>query len=158
MLINTILLRLTTKRDQELLLEVYRLISVSYDYVQTLPKNKTPTYRCHTICRALASRVQGLSVCDGIYVGAEPTEKRPANLQARQARHSWLVTPDKAIIDPYPVGVIACGSPLFIGSCTKAICAFWQRFVHSGRKRYRYSDDSQKKMGDKNLLRAFGKS
>lgn len=115
MLINKNLLQLTTKKDQELLLEVCRLISISYDYAQTLPRGKVPTYRCHTICRALAIHVPELKVCDGIYVGAELTkEKRPTDLQARQARHSWLVTPDDAIIDPYPVGVIACGSPLLM--------------------------------------------
>ncbi len=68
------------------------------------------TINCHTICRAVGRCVPELKVLDGWYLGVEP----PIQFDGRQVlignirrcAHSWLLTPDGTIIDPYPVGFV----------------------------------------------------
>lgn len=63
------------------------------------------TWNCHSVSRALRTFVPDLVVRDGFYYsftfGVEDEKVFVKRLHA--IRHSWLETPDGAIIDPRPV-------------------------------------------------------
>lgn len=125
MLINSRILRGITARDEDLYAKVSSTISQLCGYNQVLRKEKKQFYySCHSICRALALTIPELTVVDGVYISLSAAPSKDAesdywydNFGA--TTHSWLVTPDRAIIEPYPVGVIAL-SPLLIPTRNKA--------------------------------------
>jgi hypothetical protein len=59
---------------------------------------KIPRVNCHSMSRAIALVIPELQLVDGYYMGS--------------MIHSWLLTPDQAIIDALPVGIITTGSLL----------------------------------------------
>lgn len=73
-----------------------------------------PAYRCHSVCRAIAKHVTGLTVVDGDYLGIKQTKSaKGLLLKERFYPHTWLLSSRRAIIDPYPVGVFS-PKPLLI--------------------------------------------
>ncbi len=103
---NSALLQRFSSDDKKLLVAVINIHNAVHDLWRKLPRTrlrKLPRFECHTICRALAKKVPTLLVEDGKYFGL----RRAGETQEGQfADHSWLVTPDGAIIDPYPVGFL----------------------------------------------------
>lgn len=89
------------------------------------------TYECHSICRALALYIN-VTVTDGAFHGllqtTQPDGYPTGHLYS--AQHSWLITPNGAIIDPYPVGVIA-PMPLLVPTTSSLI------YRHFGAGLYR---------------------
>ena len=70
---------------------------------------------CHSITRFLAKGIPELEVVTGSYLGISRTEgERKAAVS--YCPHSWLVTPDGAILDPYPVGVFATESVVLVST------------------------------------------
>lgn len=117
MFINYSLEPHTTPKDQKLWGEVMMLILRTEKYVAKLPKSHNPNLNCHSICRALARCVPEVKVVDGLYLGMECQRNGDPDqigVMIRNCSHSWLVTPDGAIIDPYPVGIIIT-NPILIG-------------------------------------------
>lgn len=123
MLINQSLMQTFTKRDKLLYARVIQLLSVLGDYAHKQSKErKLPTHRCHSICRAVRANIRQLRVVDGFYCGLKKVtiSKMRWKIEPIWNDHSWLVTPDGAIIDPYPVGLIACNPVLVVASGTYA--------------------------------------
>lgn len=74
--------------------------------------NPKLTFNCHSLCRALSVCIPKLTVVTGGYRGIRAINNG-TEFRITLASHSWLKTPDKAIIDPYPVGVISY-NPLLV--------------------------------------------
>jgi len=114
MLFNSRLLPNVTQADRSLFCEVARLLSRAAEAAADM--RGTDGFQCHSICRALRIRMPELRLLDGFYLGLRtlPAEKkRGVRRELMTAGHSWLMTPDGAIIDPYPVGCISL-NPLLI--------------------------------------------
>lgn len=66
---------------------------------------------CHSIARTLAETVHELKVVDGYYAGI--TTDDDSSHVMTHTEHSWLITPDNAIIECFPVGLMS-PNPLLI--------------------------------------------
>ncbi len=105
----------TTKEDKRLLGELGSLIWNFREYVDTLSFKDYLVYECHSICRAISMAMPKLRLVDGNYTGMEHISTVDGlNFKLCYAAHSWLVTPDDAIIDPYPVGYLAINPVLVV--------------------------------------------
>jgi hypothetical protein len=60
--------------------------------------------------RSLAHHVSKLKVVDGVYIGMKVKRGR---YWKTETEHSWLVTPDGCIIEPYAVGMLSV-TPILI--------------------------------------------
>lgn len=115
-----------TENDKRL----WRIVGLSMlhvcDYIATHKKCKLHGVgvECHTIARAVALAIPELKLVDGVVLGHSLTGKIPFRY------HSWLVTPDKAIIDPYPCHHITIG-PLLVSTEGeyKEFCSYRKRKV-----------------------------
>ena len=100
-----------TKRDRQLWASVLDLLNDFHAFVKDKKKIKGKwseprlIYRCHSICRAIASQIPELTLVDGKYLGIGRDDKNA--MTAQSSYHSWLMTPSRKIIEPYPVGFIA---------------------------------------------------
>lgn len=107
-----------TVRDRDLWVQVMDFVSYVSRHFETLPKERTVKFddlTCHSICRALAINIKDLTLVDGYFLGLTPSSDGVAgSMVIAKCDHSWLVTPDKAIIDPYPVGFMAT-NPVIVG-------------------------------------------
>jgi hypothetical protein len=90
-----------TQKDHELFAEVSHIFMALSEVRETQEKL---TLNCHSIARACAMLVPELKVIDGFYLPLRIDPKVAQPWWERTIRHSWLETPDKAIIEPYPVG------------------------------------------------------
>ncbi len=122
MLPNGRLNKSVTKRDQILWAKVMTAVLAALEHFERVKINDKfdVVMECHSICRALAHIVPETSFVDGLFLGLGiKEEQEEATLfEMRQCSHSWLMTPDGAIIDPYPVGFITANAVL-IGSKTQ---------------------------------------
>ena len=93
----------TTELDKELWYCVFGLSRMMFE--KGFPKYlySGAIFDCHSIVRGIAGHVQKLDVQSGYYYGVEvgPDE---GVVTTMKMDHSWLRTPDGAIIDPYPGG------------------------------------------------------
>ncbi len=89
-----------------------RVRSLTLGIRQWIPKYesqqvKDEVYECHTICTALAWYFPELTLVNGIHIGPAFIEKDGnKTVKFCTCEHSWLQTPDRAILDPYPPGII----------------------------------------------------
>ena len=71
-------------------------------------------YNCHSICRALAAVYPKLTVVDGYHFSVEiRTDGWIRPKVTGRTMHSWLKTPDGAIIDPRPTSVLSLNPIMF---------------------------------------------
>ncbi len=76
-------------------------------------------FRCHSICRALAIVFPECRVVDGKCAGIRMlarTNEDDSDIQSVEflgVAHSWILTQDDAIIDPYPPGCLVI-SPMLV--------------------------------------------
>ncbi len=119
MLVSSRIRRGVTSRDEDLYDQVSLLVSQLCGHNSVIRKEgKKFYYSCHSICRALALHIPDLTVIDGVYISlsAAPSIDTEGDYwydNFGATTHSWLVTPDGAIIEPYPVSFVAWG-PLLI--------------------------------------------
>lgn len=109
--------RATTAQDRQLLEEVtFGLRSLFIIGILKREagnkKWKVRTVDCHAIARMLSIVLSECTLVDGLLYGLRPVGNGKWSMF--DTCHSWLVTPDGAIIDPYPMGIIAAGSALLI--------------------------------------------
>lgn len=101
-------------------MKLYCKVIYIIGHITSLPKNKTkgiPFFECHSISRVISMLIPDLKCIDGSYVGLlknDPNHRY--KFQPVLCNHSWLVTPQGAIIDPYPVGLIALNAILVVSS------------------------------------------
>lgn len=72
--------------------------------LHNIPNDERYKYNCHTLSRAIAGALQEATVVSGHLLGLEQVKQQ--GFAIRYCNHSWIKTPDGAIIDPYPVGCI----------------------------------------------------
>jgi len=100
--------------------------SVWTDIIPTKPsfsgEKKNSIFNCHEIARAWYLHSKKLKYVDGVVGGFGQCKEIEVEGQKQQeielvwCGHSRLLTPDGAIVDPYPVGAISFGA-LLIPNC-----------------------------------------
>ena len=68
---------------------------------------------CHTIARLISRIFPELTLVDGYIIGLDIKSSNDT-IPTVNTDHSWLQTPDQAIIDPYPMGLISTTGALLI--------------------------------------------
>jgi len=105
MIRNSALHKATTGRDRKIRRRVSLLMWKTWEYIANLPHRRRLNFECHPIARAISLVIPELKLVNGNYLGLRLScAKGKRALILKQCRHSWLVTPDGAILDPYPVG------------------------------------------------------
>lgn len=105
----------TTEEDRLFLEVVEFVMEKTHNYMNlhdTIVQNSFK-FVCHPTCRSLAKVLPKLRLVDGSYLGSVAVGS-PFERKLAACRHSWLETPDGAIIDVCPVG-ITNGPILVIG-------------------------------------------
>lgn len=69
------------------------------------------SFECHSICHGIGLVARKLKVIDGDFLGLRKVPREDLFIDSHLheltvCSHSWLETPDGAIIDPYPVGFL----------------------------------------------------
>ena len=101
---NSVLYDNTTELDREFHRKVRLITFSTRRYMSKLSIWDKFSFECHSIARAISMEVPELKLVSGCYYGLEWSNTREVRLV--ECDHSWLVTPDKAILDPYPVGFV----------------------------------------------------
>jgi len=116
MQVNSSLYGNTTELDRKLQKKVRFLGFHIDDYIVDLPFAKHLGFECHSIARAISMAIPELKVVDGVYLGLEwlSGDGDELTIRVRECSHSWLETPDKAIIDAYPPGFITFDAVLVV--------------------------------------------
>ncbi len=117
MLFSDILNKGITESDRQWWIKVMDRLHLLHDNAnKPSPQKYHLRYECHSICLALKQILPELNLTHGCYLGVDITQTT-GNFKCaiRNCRHSWLVTPDNAIIDPYPVGFLS-PNPIIIGT------------------------------------------
>lgn len=96
---------------------------------KTNPHFATVQMECHSIARLLSLIFKELTLIDGVIVGFDLLPEQ-GKVTPVQTYHSWLITPDGAIIDPYPMGLIATTSALLIPTSNTRYCVHGGNFYH----------------------------
>ena len=118
MFTNTAIKQATTDLDREL----YRRVCMLVLHICELPDMNGLSLDCHSIHRAISMAIPELKLTIGVYYGiewvpgSEQTEYHPI-----ACLHSWLVTPDGAVIDSYPVGFLTHNPVLCAGKGEYAV-------------------------------------
>jgi len=68
---------------------------------------------CHSLARLLSLIFPECKLVDGSLIGLKK-DKETKKFYICRINHSWIVTPDGAIIDPYPMGIMPVGSVLLV--------------------------------------------
>lgn len=111
-------LKNTTTMDRMIYAEICRsLQKMSNSYSSS--EGKVISFRCHSICRALSMFLgpDFVTLRDGHCFGISQLnadKKEELEISPVFCRHSWLVTCDGSIIDPYPVGTYSWSPLLFV--------------------------------------------
>jgi hypothetical protein len=98
--------------------------------------SKGCTMNCHTICRAIELCMQQLKVVDGCCLGLCQDEVKVSGqllFDVVSCSHSWLLTPDLTIFDPYPVGLVS-SDPIVIPATSGAYKLFGREFYRADPK------------------------
>ena len=112
--VNSTLHESVTDADRNQMIKVWELMNKIGKIHLRVPHNHTFQINCHSLSRVIAAHLSSLKVVTGYFLGLDPLSQHgEKRVKIRNCEHSWLVTPDGAIIDPYPVGVIAL-CPLLI--------------------------------------------
>jgi hypothetical protein len=109
-----------TDQDRGLLyfasLSVKCILDASQEIKQSKENNWIfPVVNCHSIARLIYSfDKENLRLVDGYIIGIKKLNYSEGDITLQQTRHSWLVTPDNAIIDPWPMGIVSPGNALLL--------------------------------------------
>lgn len=111
----------TTERDRRLAHKIWCLLQKASQKIEKLPSKirKTIDYRCHSICRAIHMELGDdvVRLVDGWVLGLEFVfVEGEKHAKICKCRHSWLMSNDGSIIDPYPVGFFSLGPIVLVHS------------------------------------------
>jgi hypothetical protein len=76
-------------------------------------KWNTRSVNCHSVSRLMHLILPELILTDGYMIAAVETEEEN-KFRRHITNHSWLITPDGTISDPYPMGVISYGCAVMV--------------------------------------------
>ena len=116
MLFNKNSIKNTKEEDVALLIEINEIFFKMQDIFssQKTQPRFSYSFRCHSICRALAWKFKGrVSLVDGHFLSIKIQGN---SFEIISCRHSWLLTENGSIIDPYPIGMIVMSPILFVKS------------------------------------------
>ena len=104
---NNALTESMTDLDRALHLKVRAIMANTWKYALSLEIGGRLSFECHSIAKAISMAFPELKMVSGSYLGLEWREAPGQKTMVKVVccPHSWLVTPDEAIIDPYPVSV-----------------------------------------------------
>jgi hypothetical protein len=87
------------------------LLSLVHDYIRSLKLKDKPTFFCHPNCRAVVHYMKELTLVDGWYIGLVVKTSTKGTLlhHVKACQHSWLLTPEKRVIDLLPVDLEKSG-------------------------------------------------
>jgi hypothetical protein len=95
---------------------IFESLSKALQKQRSLKPHCNISLNCHSITRFIAHGIPDLKVVTGSYFGVFPQEAGARSLKCDYCPHSWLVTPDGAILDPYPVGILATESAVLVST------------------------------------------
>ncbi len=104
---NEYVMEKITERDWQFYYRVDCYLRRIARFLISVPKEKMPFGNCHVISIAVSRIEPELKVEHGYLLGLSREADGTMMLQPKQ--HSWLVTPDGNIIDPYPVCIATKG-------------------------------------------------
>ncbi len=122
-----------TQQDEDLYMEVciiIRTLFVIRDRQKiTNSKWTLNPMECHSISRLISLIFKKLNLVDGYLIGLDlvPGENK---VKLVHTNHSWLCTPDNAIIDPYPMGIISKTSALLLPTSGTIYCPHGGNLYH----------------------------
>jgi hypothetical protein len=81
-------------------------------------KKKNPHWKhliinCHSISRLISLFLTECRLVDGYLIGLQIDEGE-GFFKVQHTCHSWIETPDKNIIDPYPMGIVSIGTAIVV--------------------------------------------
>lgn len=83
------------------------------EQIKKNPKWRTSNINCHSIARLISIFLEECRLVDGYLMGLHVNEEEKI-FQLQHTCHSWIETPDKSIIDPYPMGLSSIGSVIIV--------------------------------------------
>lgn len=107
MILNSEVVKNVTNNDKRLLVRVMNFTTGLRQFIEQLPHAENLVFECHSICRGLAQAIPEVKYIDGDYIGLNKLPGDKLRFDLCGASHTWLCTPDDAIIDPYPLGYMA---------------------------------------------------
>lgn len=150
-----------TENDLKLLYQVCTLLR-TFCFVGGKQQEKNPQWsavrmECHSVARMVSLIFKNdLVLVDGTLLGLGliPEENR---VRIEHTHHSWLRTPDGAIIDPYPMGLIATTLALLIPTSDTAYCIHGGNLYHENPSVREYFDVTQCWKNARSALRTLKK-
>lgn len=140
------LLKLFTPKDIELFCFCEELVAALFEEQTDL------LFNCHAICRAIAQILPELSVITGGLTGYKENPDIPGVLMIRTSGHSWLQTPDGALIDPYPVGFITWRPVMFPTNQDSIFPAFGASMYNSKFEKHGFKNTQEDRKRIKALV------
>lgn len=157
---STIMTKSISRRDERLLLEaslILRCLSFTGQKLRSEIENWIlPKADCHSVARLLSMFMKDCEVVDGYLFGLGNISENELGLQT--TFHSWLVTPDKAIIDPWPMGIVIPGSAILVPTQQNVYCAHGSNLYHKSQevlKEFDVSDAWRRARTHKRILKKY---
>lgn len=151
----------TTKQDQDILLQVCILLRTSCFLIgqqkKLNPKWDLIRMECHSVARFVSLIMKELTLIDGFIIGLHIKEGE-TKVSIAHTSHSWLITPDGAIIDPYPMGIISSTSALLIPTSNTRYCIHGANMYHKDSSVQKHFDVSRCWRNARSSLRALKKN
>ena len=117
MYFNNAMTESLTELDRQLLLYVCTILKIQIfirsEKKKEIKGNLHHTTECHTVSRMLCLILKDLTLVDGYITGFQFSDDR-RTATVVHTNHSWLTTPNGAILDPYPMGVSPQNSAMLI--------------------------------------------
>jgi len=121
-----------------------------------MKKWKMPIADCHSVARLLSIFIKDCAVVDGYLFGLGTVSENELGLQT--TCHSWIVTPDKAIIDPWPMGIVIPGSAILVPTQQNIYCAHGSNLYHESsevRNNFDVTDAWKRARTHKRILKKY---
>jgi len=124
--------------------------------IKTNSEWKIVQMECHSVSRLISLVFKELTLVDGILIGLDliPVENK---VSVVHTHHSWLRTPDGAIIDPYPMGLISTTSALLIPTSETRYCVHGGNLYHENPSVREHFDVAQCWRNARSCLRSLKK-
>ncbi len=131
--------------ERKLLTQVGSLLWKARDKLYKDEELKKTVFNCHSICRGLCLHIQDGSIrcVDGLFLGAK-ISRNGKSATMTNCDHSWLVTRNGNILDPYPVAIMSIAPILLITKGT---------YKYYGGGRYLHDAEVTKRIETSEVLR-----
>jgi hypothetical protein len=122
----------TTEKDRDLLVSVMKILWAYKNHRASVGRTEASPVNCHVICEVLGKHIKDVKVIYGYYRGFKDyTEKDKRKTKMEYLNHSWLETPEGAIIEPYPPGFLTLQPLLYPKGCNYSAYGYNSYVPHS---------------------------